>query len=287
MNYRISEMIKEIENGVSLSLIIPKAIKLCESYGDYEFRKNLENELNGYKDPNDIPHYRNLTCNINGIDSYGLKIVLSFDNNEFEKILKNYKIGYPLFQIECIKNEKKGILYQDVDIEVENFINQFTKERIKYVRVMHSDQFKMIYEQVKNNVYTWAINHAEESKKEEVKVETTNRTEKMGDFFGTNTTISNSQFFFSSTIDNMNISYNQFSKEEYLKILEEIKNQINLLKISNEDKEDFDTQVKIIEKQIQTKEPSFIKKSLIRLADFALDIGASCLSAFILSKLNV
>ncbi len=295
MNSIVLELQQEILNPSSdIITLLRKSHVIATKLQLSEFDKWILSELNGYSDYDLIPGYRTITGSIKAWNPYNGWIPVLLDNNEFEAILCNRKLGDALSKIIELENKSGSIFYIYYNAEINKTLGSLCSFPLQtqYALSASAHQLHAIIEQVKNAILEWTIKLENEgilgenmqfnqSEKESAK----RIPQTVNNYYG-NTNVINGDVD-SSAIVSGNGNSIFFSYEKAKEAISEVKKSLESEQLSTDDQETaMELLEEINEKVSQKKKRSVIKSALIGLKDFLISVGASLTASLIQSKLQ-
>ena len=295
MSSLILELQQEILNPNSdiMSLLRKAHIIACKLQLN-EFDKWILSELNGYSDYNGIPDYRLVTGSVKAWNPYHGWVPVILDNDKFEAILCNRKMGESLGKIIELENKTETTFQIYYSAEISATLSSMSNVRIPTQYALHASahQLHSIIEQVKNAILEWTIRLENEGiVGENMQFNSTEKEsakripQTVNNYYG-NTNIINGNVDDSAVIagDNNSVA---FTYEKAAEVVSDIETSLKAESISAEDQENAMEMLKEIKDKVsKQKKPSVIKAALVGLKDFLIGIGASATVALIQAKIQ-
>lgn len=295
----MSSIVLELQQAIlcpssDIMTLLRKAHVIAKKLQLNEFDKWILSELNGYSDYDSIPDYRLINGSVKAWNPYNGWIPVLLDNNEFEAILCNRKLGDSISKIIELENKSESTFHIQYNAEINKALDSLCDFPIptQYALIASAHQLHAIIEQVINTVLEWTIRLENEgilgenmqfnqSEKESAK----RIPQTINNYYG-NTNIINGNVDDSAVIagDNNSVA---FTYEKAAEVVSDIETSLKAESISAEGQENAMEMLKEIKDKVsKQKKPSVIKAALVGLKDFLIGIGASATVALIQAKIQ-
>ena len=295
----MSSIVLELQQAIlcpssDIMTLLRKAHVIAKKLQLNEFDKWILSELNGYSDYDSIPDYRLINGSVKAWNPYNGWIPVLLDNNEFEAILCNRKLGDSISKIIELENKSESTFHIQYNAEINKALGSLCDFPIptQYALIASAHQLHAIIEQVINTVLEWTIRLENEgilgenmqfnqSEKESAK----RIPQTVNNYYG-NTNIINGNVDDSAVIagDNNSVA---FTYEKAAEVVSDIETSLKAESISADDQENAMEMLKEIKDKVsKQKKPSVIKAALVGLKDFLIGIGASATVALIQAKIQ-
>ncbi|WP_308008929.1 hypothetical protein [uncultured Fusobacterium sp.] len=151
----VLELQKEIiDNTISGIDTLRKAYAISRKLAINNMSEWLNNELNGYKDMNEIPEYRNINGIIEAFNPFYGWCPVGFDDIEVEDTFSNLRINNPISELEkMIEKSEEGMIYLDTT----GTINLRNELQVKIRFKTSVPAFSKIVDIVKNMILEWTL----------------------------------------------------------------------------------------------------------------------------------
>lgn len=270
-----------------------KAHLIAVKLGLEEFDKWICNELNGYKNVNECPKYRNIHCELRAYNPYYGLIPTTISNTELENTINMKVLVQPISEIiALINNKENGLVINCNGVETKLFNELFKMPvDLPFTYNVPTSAVIDIIEQVKNTLLEWTLRLEKEgivgenmSFNEKEKEQAKSIPQTINNYYG-NTNVVNGTAN-NSPIVAGNDNTVSITKEELSDELNKIANEIkNTNEISTDDIETALELLSDIRDKIDCdKKPSIIKSGLVGLRDFLITAGGG-LTANLLATL--
>jgi len=226
MNSLILELQTEAMNSsVHITDLLRKASLAARKLGVTVFYDWCRNELNGYKDNDEIPEYREVTGEIKAYNPYNGWIPVMFEDVNLAKKLRKRKIGQAIGSLIELQRSESHVLVIPFPPEIEQKYLHTREQHLNFDTKLHigSNIIAGIIDSVRNTILDWALKLEEQGVLGEGV--TFSKEEKHKAQSAPNINIANFQGVLGDVTDsnitqnlNMNIQKNDFeSLSEYLR----------------------------------------------------------------------
>ena len=149
--------------------MLRKALLVASQLNLSEFRKWINNKLNGYTEEG-VPSYRKLNAQLKAKNPYRGLIPVMFNDStlvEFEDLLTNVEIYDPVESLHhLLENDNNGedFVYP-ITAEQQRIFNQLKKgsPQFEIIRVIKQNQIAIILDAIRNKILEWSLKLEEEN----------------------------------------------------------------------------------------------------------------------------
>ena len=212
-----------------------------------DFEIWINNELNGYKEDDSIPEYRNIFGNIEAWNPYRGWVPVIIDDIEVYDKLTMYKIGQGIPELENIINQsgKKGM----VSINLPDSFNQLISDGFptKYIQRLSPASIIGIIETVKNIIIGVDMKFTDEEKRI-----ASEKNYTVNNFYGN---VSSSQIQQNSNYSSQTIN-NSLDIDKIVKVLELISAHKKDILVLLDSPKDFEKELDIVNGEVKKANPS-------------------------------
>ena len=274
--------------------LLRKAHVIAKKLQLSEFDKWILSELNGYSDYDSIPDYRSINGSIKAWNPRIGWIPVLLDNDKFEAMICNRKLGDSLSKIIELENKSETTFQLNFTAEINKTLDSLCSFPIptQYALIVSAHQLHAIIEQVKNTILEWTIKLENEGILGEnmqfnsTEKESAKRIPQTVNYYYGNTNVINGDVDNSAIVSGNDNSI-EFSYEKAEEVLSDVKKSLELEELS---KDDYETAIELLEeineKVSQKKKCSIVKSAFIGLKEFLISVGASLTASLIQSKLQ-
>ncbi len=261
----IHELQNEAISSENISNLIRKAYVVAKKLDLKEFEEWLYNELNGYKDCNNIPPYRNVVCELVAWNPYYGWTPVIIEDTKISDIISNRKINHSISYLVKIRNES-DTAYFKLPNDIRNLISEMCDFNTKYANSFSTSCIDGIIEVVRNNILEWALN----LEKRGIVGEGMTFTDKEKEIVKNNPNITN---YITGDVGNLMLQQNSDNSTQIQSNLEsldedKVKELNNLLKIIKDNIQDInelsDSDRDIVSEKVQNIEQCKKKHKLIK-----------------------
>lgn len=265
MQSLVKELINESNNSsIPINQLLRKALIISRKIGDEEFTSWIENELNGYTDPKDLPDYRKVSGSLKARNQFHGLVPFDFESTEDAEMFSKKNIFEPIGNIENLfkSSNDNATIESPIPQGIKNSLLKITKG-MEPVYILNPTELLGIVEKVRNIIFHWTLNLESEGvlgedtdftqvEKEDAKNVTFNISHMI-----------NSQIQ-SDSKDSIQIMLNMdYDLKKVIEFIKELKLSFNELEIGDEEKNELKADIGSIESQISSPKP---KHSIIREA---------------------
>lgn len=295
----MSSIVLDLQNEVTtpncdIVNVLRKAHLIAVKLNLSEFDKWISCELNGYKDGDVIPDYREVRGVLKAFNLYHGWIPTMISDKELENSICNKRVPNSISEIVTLCAQSEKGLISEFTGEQLNFFNRIFDSPLpmKYALHLSGPAVGDIVERVKNAILEWTIKLEAEGilgkgmQFDPAEKETAKRIpQTINNYYG-NTNVINAPVEHSAVVagDDTSVSFTYKKAEE---AVSDIETSLKVEKISAEDQENAMEMLKEIKEKIsEQKKPSVIKAALVGLKDFLIGVGASATVALIQAKIQ-
>lgn len=279
----------DILNALRKAHIIATKLKLTE------FDLWINQELNGYDNPSEVPEYRNVNGMLKAFNPYNGWIPTMIQDSSFEKIICERKMANSISSLIDLYNKcTTGYVQMTFPGETLKVLNNMfdLPVEMQFSLFISVHYIKEIIEHVKDCLLQWTLKLEEigvigenlsftphEKEAAQIMPQTINNY--IGAMNVISAPVSNSQIVAG---DNNSISFDYSIGSN---AVEEIRESIEKERITQENKDEAKELLAEIDNKIKKKKkPSIIKSAFIGLKDFLISVGAGLTVAVIEAKMN-
>ena len=272
-NQKVSDLLRK-------TYIIARKLKIVD------FERWIHNELNGYKEKSDIPHYRTMVGELRGLNPFHGWLPVIIPDAEIQKILTQHKNfqGIPdLENLIGMEEVKRGI-----HVPLPDAYSSFTGHETKYKLQLSIVQINTIIETVKNIILEWLLKLEEDgimgddltfSNEEKEKAIKNNYT--VNYFYGN---VTGSQIQQNTINSSQDLS---FDFEKLKEIINLLKENVNNISQDNDNKE-LSHAILAVETELKKDKPktNIIQELLKTIRNILEGVAGNIIAAGILYKMN-
>ena len=293
----MSSIVLDLQNEVTkpdcdIVNVLRKAHLIAAKLNLQEFDKWITCELNGYKNGDEVPKYREIRGVLKAFNPYNGWIPTLIPDAELESSICKRHIPNSISEIVLLCSKGKDGLISEFTGEQLDFFNRIFDMSLPMRFALHlsNSAVEDIIEKVKNTVLEWTIKLESEGILGENMVfsDTEKETAKaipqtVNNYYGN---VINGSVDHSAVISGDNNAVT-FTFEKASQAVAEIESSINGETIAADDRETaLEMLSDIKDKLSQQKKPSIIKSALIGLKDFLIGVSASATVALVQAKIQ-
>jgi len=273
------------DSSISICDLLRKSLIVARKLKINKFRNWVENELNGYKNQNDVPEYRNVFSELRAYNPYHGWQPIVFEYDEDAEIFHRSKITQAISSIEQLANKNRTL-----HITIPPIVLSDLFERIKGVRDFQiqtsPSQLCDIINAVRNIVLDWSLNLEEDGilgndigfdetevkKAKDIKVHIETYIENA----------TSSQIQTNSNQSEQHLAINsQLPIDDLKQLTEFLKNNLNEFEINTENKRILESDIGSIELQLDSPKPksSILKQGLESMGSILKGASGNILAA--------
>lgn len=281
MENLISDLQKDLINGVDDLQILRKALILSKQLNLDEFTNLINNELNGYDESDDLPDYRILECTLMGDTDFKRYIPTEVEGlpEESYDLLHTIYLYESIPEIIDLTNSGYPFIMKTLDYRIQKPILESNSDLVRIYRACPMHKLKSVISNVKNIILEWSI-------------ELNNENSCSND----DIIKRNDSHVLINHVDNLNIMgdnaqiTNIFaSKEEIQDNLNDMQNIINSQNIDDDAKINIQNNILVIKKELEKEKPDLSKmqsaSNLIK--SFIKDISISATANLLTQHIDV
>ena len=245
-----------------------------------DFEIWINNELNGYKEDDSIPEYRNIFGDIKAWNPYRGWVPVIIENIEMYNKLTMSKIGQGIPGLESIINQsgKKDI----ISINLPDSFNQLISDGFptKYIQRLSSTSIIGIIETVKNIIMEWILKLEDEEKRI-----ASEKNYTVNNFYGN---ILNSQIQQNSNQSSQTIN-NALDIDKIVKVLELINTHKKDIIALLDSPKDFEKELDVVNDEVKKANPSkeVVGQSFKTIRNILEGIAGNMIAAGILYQIHL
>lgn len=246
------------------------------------------NELNGYKNKELVPDYRNVKGLLKGFNPYNGWIPIMIPDGKLDDMINNKILNNSISELVDLYNNSNSELYMTFSGEILQSLNNMLDipYEIQIALFINKTQVKKIIEQVKDNLLQWTLKLEEKgilgesmrfSKEEKNNAKAFGET--VNNFNGQVTYIAgnvNDSLVVNGSENNIEI--------DYPNMIEMVKEAISFVNKQNIEKEQHDSIIEMLseisEKLEKRKSKNVIKAALVGLKDLVVGFGLNVLATY-------
>ena len=289
MDSYIIDLQKDIIKNKDIKSILNKALIISNELEIKELNEWINLELNGYKNIEQLPHYRILECEVKYdlIDQIGVNIVnasnipLPHINDQIDNQIRKVEIFQSIWELINICDSHLDYFHVPIDSKTENLLRENkVKNAIKIYRVCSIFQLQTIFDHVKKEILDWCS----ELKKNNIIGESYIFTNEECEIAKTINIITPLIHIENTNIQINNVSY----KENILKNLIDIKNILDENDVEEGLYNDINNNIVVIEEELNKKESNItvMKKSAQFMKDIINQVTIAVIADLLLSHVN-
>ena len=253
-----------------------------------EFGSWVINELNGYKNKELVPDYRNVKGLLKGFNPYNGWIPIMIPDGKLDDMINNKRLNNPISELVDLYNNSNSELYMTFSGEILQSLNNMLDIpfEIQIALFINKTQVKKIIEQVKDNLLQWTLKLEEKgilgesmrfSKEEKNNAKAFGKT--VNNFNGQVT------YIVGNVNDSLVVNGSENNIEiDYPNMIETVKEAISFVNKQNIEKEQRDSIIEMLtdisEKLEKRKSKNVIKAALVGLKDLVVGFGLNVLATY-------
>lgn len=122
-----------------------------------DFQDWISNELNGYKNEENLPDYRYIRGDLKALNPVHGWVPVVVSNAKWEKQFSIRKVFDSIPSLNSLSTFNEKPLYLPLNGEEIDFLNNYTPFKTTYTMLISPNSVSNIIEQVKNKILDWAI----------------------------------------------------------------------------------------------------------------------------------
>ena len=146
-----------LDSNSDVLALLRKAHVVARKLGLNDFQKWVDNELNGYKDINDIPPYRNVHGELKAWNPYHGWIAVVIPDADLEETFARRKIFDSVASLKGLFDTPNKAFAIAVPAEGCAILSKLTGFQTNYTLQISPNAISNIIEQVKNKILDWSI----------------------------------------------------------------------------------------------------------------------------------
>ena len=248
--------------------LLRKALFVARKLKVKKFESWISLELNGYKEDDVIPEYREVTGKVQWFNPYRGWCPLIIQNEKIAKIVTIQKIGQQISEIQSLLRGDHSSLVILLPQGIQNILSTNTGHVTEYQLSISKSQLEKIQDTVKNIIFEWALKLEEDgimgenlSFSEKEKHEATKHNYNFNNFYGDASKIQIQQDVTNST---QTIAIDAVDIEQISNFIIELNDNLSRAGLSKTQQNLIESEIELIMKEIKTAEPatSELKRSL-------------------------
>lgn len=264
----VLELQKEAMSSTSnVTDLLRKSLVVARKLKIKEFEQWVTQELNGYKNSQEIPEYREVVGKIQWFNPYRGWIPVIIENQKVLDMLQRGKIGQTITEIMDLVNSDGSNLTLQLPQAKQNFLAEMTGEVAHFQVSFGKSQAQRIIDTVRNIILEWALKLEEDgimgeglSFNEKEKQEASKQSYNINNFYGNASGIQFQQNSPNST-QTMN---NGVDVGQIADLIAKIKENLNQTGLSEEQQSVVESEVETVTAELVSAQPqpTVIQKSL-------------------------
>ncbi|MFE4073402.1 hypothetical protein [Peribacillus sp. YIM B13477] len=256
-----------MDSSSNVSDLLRKSLVVARKLKIKEFEQWVTQELNGYKNSQEIPEYREVVGKIQWFNPYRGWIPVIIEHQEVLDMLQRGKIGQPITEIVDLVNSDGSYLTLQLPQAKQNFLAEMTGEVAHFQVSFGKSQAQRIIDTVRNIILEWALKLEEDgimgeglSFSDKEKQEASKQNYNINNFYGNASGIQFQQNSPNSTQTMTNgVDVGQISE-----LITKLKENINQIGLPAEQQAVVQSEVETISAELVTAQPqpTVIQKSL-------------------------
>lgn len=259
-----------LDRKVPVTDLLRKALVVAKKLKILELEEWITKELSGYSETDTVPDYRVITGQVRGWNPYRGWQPIYFPNAEMEEKLSQRGNCQTIAEIENFVNERseKGTLQIPFTGKIHKQLCNAIGDQIDISLIVQPSNLVRIIDAVRTIVLNWSLKLEEDGIMGEglsftatEKQEVGNHSYNINNFYGS---VLGSQIQQATSHSSQAIEIKAFSQEETTKLLNDLRQVLPDLPVSNEIKDELSAEIKTVESQIESPKPksSIIHESL-------------------------
>ncbi|APT49187.1 hypothetical protein BSA171_13450 [Bacillus safensis] len=288
MNNLVLDLQREAQDSSnSLTDLLRKAYIVAKKLKITEFQKQIESEINGYKENEEIPRYREITGQLKARNYYGWVTVAVDDDFSF---INTFYLNQSISELEALSQNPNlsRLIPGPLQLQLANFTGHETEYQIHF----NSTQIQKILNKVRNIILEWALeleergilgegfsfNNDEKEKAEEIRYEI--------NYFGD---INSSQFQHHTINSNQSmISSDTFNINKVREFITMLKDALPNIGADDFDHSQLNNSIEDIEKEVNSDKPknSKIREGLKSIRNILEGVTGSFIATGIITEIR-
>lgn len=154
----VLELQREALNSNSdILALLRKALLVARKLKLTQFGEWIDNELNGYKSPDDVPEYRNVIGEVKGGNLYNGWIPVLINDNKLSSVITKRQVFDSIPKIQNVLHSESNYVIFTFAAEANTLIGNLTGFESKYKLFVGKNAMYDIIERVKSEILEWAI----------------------------------------------------------------------------------------------------------------------------------
>jgi hypothetical protein len=274
-----------------VSNLVRKAYFVARKLKIKSFQTWLSNELNGYKNVNDIPEYRKLRSIVQAKVAPRMWVSVIDASNQLSQI-SIVNCNNSIAEVEeFFKSD--GLAYQKFNDETVILLGKITNQHADFRGAISPTEYLKIINFVRSNILEWSIQLEEEgilgkglsfTKEDQVKAQHINNV--INNFNGD---INQSQIQQNGTYSSQALDIETINRSQVEKLLNDIREIQDKIQFNNKkDSQDFNNQINIIENQLAstTPENEKIKSSILLIKKIISGVTTNIITTGIMAAIS-
>lgn len=148
-----------VDSNTSIVQLLRKALIIASKLNLTDIEKWINNELNGYEDIDDIPSYRNVSCEIKAYNPFnGIWMPIIFESEKEAELFNSKKISQKITELDKIDTENKNsTLHIQIPDSISNNLMKNSDLPSKPVLLVPASSVRGIIESVRNIILDWTL----------------------------------------------------------------------------------------------------------------------------------
>lgn len=240
--------------------LLRKAYVVARKLKIAEFEKWIHNELNGYKNPEDIPDYRVVRGKLYYFNPYHGWYPLGIKNAELENQITTHQLSEPISQLQLLSSgeESPRLSFQG---EIRNMLSDSIGMQTDFNLRLDRSELIRILDICRNIILDWSLRLEEDgimgegmTFSEKEKQTATKEGYTINNFYGSNSNYQIQQDN-QSALQTMNNQSTGLNINEITTLLSQIQNSIGQAGLDDDSKTEVQEQLNQIEQQLEANTP--------------------------------
>ncbi|MGN4865234.1 hypothetical protein ACTFSK_24485 [Bacillus cereus group sp. MYBK132-2] len=240
--------------------LLRKAYVVARKLKIVEFEKWINNELNGFKNPKDIPDYRRVRGKLYYFHPYHGWYPLGIENAELENKITTQEINQPISQLQLLSSGE-GSPSLEFQGEIRNMLSDLIDMQTHFSLHLDRSELIRILNTCRNIILDWSLKLEEDgimgegmTFSEKEKQTATKEGYTINNFYGSNSNYQIQQDN-QSAMQTMNNQSNGLNINEITTLLSQIQNHIGQAGLNDTSRIEVQEQLNQIEQQLEANTP--------------------------------
>lgn len=283
-----------MDSNSNISNLLRKSLVIARKLKVKEFEEWVTLELNGYSriKREDIPKYRRINAQLEGILPYSNWIPIEFESDEITKLVTQPEVNSTITEIDSLSKDESQFLIWKLTTNKKMIISEWVQEEVEDFRLIFpKQQFKTIVNTVRNIILEWTIRLEEDgilgegilfSDKEKQEANKHNYT--VNNFYGNTSGVQIQQH----TQNSSQTQINEVDLEKIESFISTLQQNISNIELDNSSKRNIEKEIEKISKQLGSSKPkaSVLRESMSTIRNVLEGVTGSLIASGLLHELS-